>query len=205
MRKLTLQRILQSASKPNYLPLLLATCVCANSLSGCVPVMVAGAVGSTALMATDRRSAGAQLDDTTIEFKVAELIRSQYGERAHINVTSYNGIVLLTGEVADQAMLASIHNFAKGTEKVRSVQNDAVVGPNSTLETRTNDTFITSKVKTRLLEGSQVPGTLVKVVTEQGVVYLMGIVSKPEGDAAAQIASTTTDVKRVVKVFEYRG
>ena len=158
--------------------MVLAALVFASAMSGCVPVMVAGAVGGSALVATDRRSAGAQLDDTTIEFKVGELIRSQFGEKVHVNVTSYNGIVLLTGEVPDQATLASIYNFAKGTEKVRSVQNDVVVGPNSTLESRTNDTFITSKVKTRLLESSSVPGTLVKVVTEQGVVYLMGIVSQ---------------------------
>jgi osmotically-inducible protein OsmY len=187
------------------LHIVFAALVLTSAMSGCIPVMVAGAVGGSALVATDRRSAGAQLDDTTIEFKVAELIRSQFGEKVHVNVTSYNGIVLLTGEVPDQATLASIYNFAKGTEKVRSVQNDVAVGPNSSLESRTNDTFITSKVKTRLLESSSVPGTLVKVVTEQSVVYLMGIVSKAEGDAAAQIASTTTDVRRVVKVFEYRG
>jgi osmotically-inducible protein OsmY len=175
------------------------------ALSACVPAMVAAGVGGATLVATDRRSTGAQVDDETIEFKISNLLREQYGERIHVNVTSYNGMVLLTGEVPDVATLASIYNLAKGTEKVKSVQNEAGVGPNATLSTLSNDTFITSKVKTRLLEGQYVPGTLIKVVTERGVVYLMGIVSRTEGDAAGQIASTTTDVTRVVKVFEYRG
>jgi osmotically-inducible protein OsmY len=191
--------------KNHFVALILAVVAAAAGLSACVPAMVAAGVGGAALVATDRRSAGAQLDDESIEIKIATLIGERYGEAVHVNVTSYNGIVLLTGEVPDQATQASVYNFAKGTEKVRSVQNDVVVAPNSTLSERTNDTFITSKVKTRLLEGQQISGTLVKVVTERGVVYLMGIVSRTEGDAAGQIASTTTDVTRVVKVFEYRG
>ena len=176
----------------------------ATLLAGCVPLVVAGAVGGTALVATDRRSVGAQADDEAIELKIANAINSQYGESVHAIATSYNGIVLLSGEVPNQDVWASIGNLAKNTVKVRTVHNELVVGPNADLSVRSNDTFITSKVKTRFLEASQkFSATHVKVVTQRGIVYLMGIVTRAEGDAAAQIASTTTGVVRVVKVFEY--
>jgi len=174
-------------------------------LAGCVPVLIAGAAGGAAMVATDRRSAGAQVDDESIELKIATQASSQFGERIHLNVTSYNGIVLLTGEVPDQAALASVGSLAKNTEKVRSVHNEMVVGPNSDFSARSNDTYITSKVKTRMLEANKFPPNVVKVVTERSVVYLMGIVSKEEGDAAAEIAATTAGVARVVKFFQYPG
>ena len=173
------------------------------ALSGCVPVLIAGAVGGTAMVATDRRSAGAQVDDESIELKIATQAASEFGERIHLNATSYNGIVLLTGEVPDQAALASVGNLAKNTEKVRGVHNEMVVGPNSDFSARSNDTYITSKVKTRMLEANKFPPNVVKVVTERSAVYLMGIVSKEEGDAAAEIAATTAGVARVVKFFQY--
>jgi len=172
-------------------------------LAGCVPVLIAGAAGGAAMVATDRRSAGAQVDDESIELKIATQASSEFGERIHLNVTSYNGIVLLTGEVPDQATLASVGNLAKNTEKVRVVHNEMVVGPNSDFSARSNDTYITSKVKTRMLEANKFPPNVVKVVTERSVVYLMGIDSKEEGDAAAEIAATTAGVVRVVKFFQY--
>jgi osmotically-inducible protein OsmY len=174
-------------------------------LSGCAaPLLVAGAVATGALVATDRRSTGAQVDDTSIETKLITNAGTRYGDRIHLNVTSYNGIVLLTGEVPDQATSTEIAAMAKGTERVRSVQNELVVGPNAPLSSRTNDTYITSKVKSRFVEAaSRFSATHVKVVTERQVVFLMGIVSRAEGGDAAQIASTTSDVVRVVKVFEY--
>jgi osmotically-inducible protein OsmY len=182
----------------------LAAAASATLLAGCVPLVVAGAVGGTALVATDRRSVGAQADDEAIELKIANAINSQYGESVHAIATSYNGIVLLSGEVPTQDIWASIGNLAKNTAKVRTVHNELVVGPNADLSVRSNDTFITSKVKTRFLEANQkFSATHVKVVTQRGTVYLMGIVTRAEGDAAAQIASTTTGVVRVVKVFEY--
>jgi osmotically-inducible protein OsmY len=172
-------------------------------LAGCVPVLIAGAAGGAAMVATDRRSAGAQVDDESIELKIATQATSEFGERIHLNATSYNGVVLLTGEVPDQATLASVGNLAKNIEKVRVVHNEMVVGPNSDLSARSNDTYITSKVKTRMLEANTFPPNAVKVVTERNVVYLMGIVSKEEGDAAADIAATTAGVARVVKFFQY--
>lgn len=171
-------------------------------LSGCVPMIVAG-VATTAMVATDRRSAGTQLDDESIEIKLVTKIGTDYETRVHVNVTSFNGVVLITGEVPDQEALAYIGNLAKGTEKVRVVHNELVVGPNSDLSSRSNDTYITGKVKSRMIEANKFPPNAVKVVTERGVVYLMGLVSKEEGDAAAEIAATTSGVVRVVKFFQY--
>lgn len=175
------------------------------SLTGCVPAVIAVGAGGTALVATDRRTTGTQVDDEGIELKVANQARTQYGERIHLNVTSYDGVVLLTGEVPDQGVWASVGSIAKNTEKVRVVHNELVVAPNTELGSRTNDTYITSKVKTRMIEANKFPPNVVKVVTERGVVYLMGIVTRPEGDAAGEIAATTEGVVRVVKVFEYRA
>ena len=175
------------------------------TLAGCVPVMIAGAAGGAALVATDRRTAGAQVDDESIELKIVTRANELYGDRIHLNVTSFNGVVLLTGEVPDQGAWASLGNLAKGTEKVRVVHNELVVAPPSELGNRSNDTYITSKVKTRMIEAAKFPPNAVKVVTERGVVYLMGIVSRAEGQAAGEIAATTEGVQRVVKVFEYTG
>jgi len=181
----------------------LAAAAAATLLAGCVPLVVAGAVGGTALVATDRRSVGAQADDESIELKISNAINAQYGESVHAIATSYNGIVLLSGEVPTQEIWASIGNLAKTTPKVRTVHNELAVGPNADLNVRSNDTFITSKVKTRFVEANKFSTTHVKVVTQRGIVYLMGLVRHDEGDAAAQIASTTTGVVRVVKLFEY--
>jgi osmotically-inducible protein OsmY len=177
--------------------------VATTLLSGCAGLVVAGAA-TGALVATDRRSAGAQLDDTTIETKLAYDANSRWGERAHVNVTSYNGIVLLTGEVPDIAVKNEMVALARATARVRSVEDELVVAPPTELGARTNDTYLTSLVKTRFLEATdKFSATHVKVVTERGVVYLMGIVRRAEGDAAAQIAATSKGVARVVKVFEY--
>jgi len=173
-------------------------------LQGCVPVMVAGAVGGTALVATDRRSVGAQADDEAIELKISNAINSQYGEKVHAIATSYNGIVLLSGEVPTPEIFTSIGNLAKNTDKVRLVHNELAVGPNADMSVRSNDTFITSKVKTRFVEANkEFSATHVKVVTQRGIVYLMGIVTRGEGAAAARVASTTSGVVRVVTLFEY--
>ena len=172
-------------------------------LSGCLPVVVAAGVGGATLVATDRRSVGTQADDEAIELKIANEIAARYGETVHVSATSYDGIVLLTGEVPDQGVYASIGNIAATTDRVRSVHNDLAIGPLTPLSARTNDTFITSKVKARFVEANKFAANHVKVVTERGVVYLMGIVRHAEADAAAQLASTTTGVVRVIKLFEY--
>ena len=174
-------------------------------LSGCVPILVAGAVGGTALVATDRRSVGAQADDEAIELKIANNIGTGYGDRVHVNVTSYDGIVLLTGEVPTQDLVGTIGEIARTTAKVKRVESDITVGPVASFGSRTNDSYITSKVKSRFVEANKFAANHVKVVTERQVVYLMGIVRRDEGDAAGQIAATTSGVVRVVKLFEYIG
>lgn len=184
------------------LALALATAA-ASLVIGCAPAVVAVGVGAGTLVAIDRRSTGAQVDDQSIEFKVTSAVGSRYGETVHLNATSYNGIVLLTGEAPTISVADDITQIAKKTDRVRSVQSEMVIGPVSDLGARSNDTVITSKVKARLVEVDKVPANVVKVVTERGVVYLMGIVSRQEGEDAARIAATTSGVTRVVKVFEY--
>jgi osmotically-inducible protein OsmY len=172
-------------------------------LAGCVPLLVAGAVGGTALVATDRRSVGAQADDEAIELKIGNNIGTGYGDRVHVNVTSYNGIVLLTGEVPTPELVTTITQIARTTAKVRTVHNELTVGPVSSVGSRTNDSYITSKVKARFVEANKFAPNHVKVVTERQVVYLMGLARHDEADTAAQIAAATSGVIRVVKLFEY--
>jgi osmotically-inducible protein OsmY len=180
-----------------------AGCGTSMLLSGCVPLVIAGAAGGAALVATDRRSAGAQLDDEAIEFKIGSNIGTGFGDRVHVNVTSFDGIVLLTGEVPTQDLVGQIGEIARTTPKVKRVDNELTVGPVSTIGSRTNDSYITSKVKARFVEANKFPPNRVKVVTERQVVYLMGLVTKSEADTATQIAATTSGVVRVVKLFEY--
>ena len=176
----------------------------AAALSGCVPLVVGAGVVAGATVATDRRTTGTQVDDEVIEDKASLAIQEKFkGDAFHINVTSYNGIVLLTGEVPAEQAKADIEQTVRSNPKVRAIQNELVVGPATDLGSRSNDTLITSKVKARFVESNKFQINHVKVVTERGVVYLMGIVTHQEGDAAAQIASTTEGVQRVVKVFEY--
>lgn len=172
-------------------------------LSGCVPLVIGAAAGGTALVVADRRSVGAQADDEAIELKIANNVGAGFGDRVHVNVTSYNGIVLLTGEVPTPELKTQIEDIARTTAKVRRVDDEVVVGPVSSIGSRTNDSYITSKVKARFVEQNKFPANLVKVVTERQVVYVMGLVHHSEADAAAQIAATTSGVVRVVKVFEY--
>jgi osmotically-inducible protein OsmY len=184
---------------------LLAALLAGPLLSACAPIIVAAGVGAGALIATDRRSTGAQLDDTTIETKLTTEAGTRWGDRIHLNVTSYNGNVLLSGEAPDSAIVDEIVALARRTDRVRTVYNEMLVAPTTDLSARTNDTYVTSKVKTRFIEANRFPATYVKVVTERKVVYLMGIVSRAEADAAAEIASTTSGVERVVRLFEITG
>jgi osmotically-inducible protein OsmY len=191
---------------PRSLFVLFAITTAASTLlAGCAPLLIAGAAGGTALVVADRRSTGAQVDDEAIELKIANNIGTGYGDRVHVNVTSYNGIVLLTGEVPTQDLVGTIGEIARTTAKVKRVESDISVGPVASFGSRTNDSYITSKVKSRFVEANKFAANHVKVVTERQVVYLMGIVRRDEGDAAGQIAATTSGVVRVVKLFEYIG
>jgi len=172
-------------------------------LQGCAPLVIGAAAAGTAMVATDRRTTGAQLDDEIIEDKIVVTVTQRFKGDFHVNATSYNGIVLLTGEVPAEAAKADIGEIARTTPKVRSVQNELVVGAVTDMGSRSNDSLITSKVKARFVEANKFQINHVKVVTERGVVYLMGVVRRDEADAAASIASTTSGAQRVVKVFEY--
>jgi len=174
-------------------------------LAGCVPAVIAVGVGAGALVVADRRSTGAQVDDESIELKVTTAAGTKFGDQIHLNVTSFNGTVLLTGEAPTIQIADEIAAIAKATDRVRTVQNEIVIGANTDLGSRSNDTVITSKVKSRFVEANRFPANFVKVVTERGVVYLMGIVTMDEGNAAGEIAATTSGVVRVVKFFEYKS
>ena len=174
----------------------------AINLSGCVPAVAVG-VGAGALMADDRRTAGTYLMDEEIELKAASQIREAFKEGVHVNTTSYNRRLLLTGEVADAATRAKVEQIARDVENVREVQNEIVLGSVASIMARSNDAYITTKVKARFLDDRRFNINYVKVVTEATTVYLMGLVKREEGNAAAEVAAKTSDVGKVVKVFEY--
>lgn len=170
-------------------------------VQGCVPV-VAGAVGTGALIAEDRRSTGTYIDDQGIELKAGNRVSERFRD-VRVNVTSFNRVALLTGEAPDAATKADIGQVVQGVPGVRVVQNEIVVGPVSSLSARSNDTYITSKVKTRFIDKGKFQVNHVKVVTEASTVYLMGLVKRAEAKNAGELAATTGGVNRVVQVFEY--
>jgi osmotically-inducible protein OsmY len=171
-------------------------------LHGCPAVIVGG--GAMAVGALeDRRTSGTMIDDDSIEVAVRQAVRERFGENTHVNVTSFNRSVLLTGEVPDEARKADVGKIAQGIANVRTVTNDIQIAAPTTFGARTNDSLITARVKTRLLDADKVNPLHVKVVTENGVVYLMGIVTEQEANDAVEVARTTGSVIKVVKVFEY--
>ena len=167
-------------------------------LSGCAPLAVGGAV----LVATDRRTSGAQLEDEGIEMRSANRLREALGDRAHINVTSYNRQVLLTGEVPGAAERQQVEQIVSRVENVRAIINDLAVLGNSTLGQRSNDVLITGKVKASLVDARDLFANAFKVVTERGTVYLMGRVTQREADRATEITRSVGGVQKVVRVME---
>jgi len=185
--------------------LLLAALFTLLTLSACVaPLLVAGAAGG-ATVANDKRTNQAMLDDQLIESKAKDSIYAdaKMAKRIHINVTSYNGIVLLSGETLSKATRDKVVNITRNLDKVRRVHNEILVADLTGLSSRTGDSWITSKVKTQMLTTKGFPSSRVKVVTENGTVFLMGLVTKKLGQQAANIARDVSDVKRVIKLFEY--
>ena len=172
------------------------------SLQGCVPLVATG-VGAAVLMADDRRTAGIYVEDETIENKAQLRINSKYSDGVHVNVTSYNRIALLTGEASSPEVRADIERIVREIPNVRTAQNELAVTPTTTYMLRGNDSVLTSKVKARFVDANKFRANHVKVVTENGVVYLLGLVSRQEAAAATEIARTTGGVQRVVRVFEY--
>ena len=181
---------------------LLLTVAFISQISACVPVVIGGAAAGGA-MAADRRTSGIYIEDENIELKAFKKMESNLGEDAHVNVTSYNRNVLLTGEVPIADSKVKAENLLKEITNTRTITNELNVGPKSSLGSRSSDSYITSKVKTKFVTENKFPANYVKVVTENGVVYLLGIVSKAEAEAAVEIARNTDGVTKVVKVFEY--
>ena len=170
-------------------------------LQGCFPLAAIG-VGATAVVLSDRRSPGFYIEDEKIEWKIRVEVIEGFKD-AHINATSYNLSVLLTGQVLTEQAKRDVEAAARSNSGVKTVTNEITVGGNSSLASRSSDSLITTSVKARLINNGKVSPSHVKVVTESGAVYLMGILTREESDAAAEIARTTSGVSRVVKVFEY--
>jgi len=182
---------------------LLAAVALAGGVAGCATPVVLGGAAIGGMMAFDRRTAGTQIEDETIELRSVNRIHGAYGDKVHINVTSYNRQVLLTGEVPHAEAREAIEKIVAGVENVRSVVNDLAVMPNTSIAQRSNDTFITGKVRASLVDAKDLSANSFKVVTERNVVYLMGLVTQREAGRATAIARGVTGVSKVVRVFEY--
>jgi osmotically-inducible protein OsmY len=173
----------------------------AATLGGCAAVAIGGALG-TALLVSDRRTAGVQVEDQSIELKALTRIREAVGERGHVNTTSFNRMVLITGEVPTEADRTAVEQSIARIENVRSTVNDlAVMGPSS-LTARSNDAILTSKVKATFIDAKDLHATAVKVLSERGTVYLMGRVTEREATRAVELARGISGVQKVVRVFE---
>lgn len=184
------------------LPLLAGALAASTLLGACAPLLMGGAIVGSSMMVTDRRTSGTQLEDQSIEFKAAKRAGDLLGERGHVNVTSYNRLVLITGEVPTEADKANVEQTVARIDNVRSVVNELVLGMPTSIGNRSSDTLITSKVKASMVDAKDVQASAFKVVTERGVVYLMGRVTEREANRAADISRGVSGVTKVVKVFE---
>lgn len=184
-------------------PLLIAALIglTVPALQGCFPMVAAGA-GTAVLSALDRRTSGTQVEDEGIELRAGNRLREKLGNRANVSVTSYNRNVLLTGQVADEATLAEAAAIVSEVPNVRGVSNETEIAGVSSLTQRSNDALVTSKVKARILDSQRVNANHVKVVTENGRVYLMGLLTEAEGRAAKEVAASTSGVRKVVAIIE---
>lgn len=180
---------------------LLAAAALAAGLSACAPLVVGGAVMG-GMMASDRRTTGTQVEDEGIELRAANRIREVLGDRAHVNVTSFNRQALLTGEVPTAQDRATVEKNVTEVNNVRAVVNDVAVMPNSSLGQRSNDVLITGKVRASFVDAKDVFASAYKVVTERNVVYLLGLVTPREATRATEIARGVGGVSKVVRVFE---
>ena len=180
---------------------LTAALVLATAFSACAPLIVGGAVLGTGLVATDRRSTGTQIDDEAIELRAGSRIR-ELATLGQVSVTSFNRLVLLTGEVPAAAERTAVEQAVARVDGVRSVVNEIVVAPNSAFSSRSADGILSTKVKATLLDAKDVQANAYKVVAERRVVYLMGRVTEREANRGAELASQVNGVEKVVKVFE---
>ncbi len=169
--------------------------------SGCAALVVGGAVG-TALSATDRRTTGTQLEDQLIELKARNRVREVLPDRGNVSATSYNRILLVTGEVPSEADKAAVEATVSKIDALKGVVNELAVREATAFSSRTNDTVLTSKVKATFVDARAFPPNAVKVVTERSIVYLMGRATDAEANKAAELARAVPGVMKVVKVFD---
>ena len=188
--------------KKSTTPLVMGAMLLSVLLSACAPAMFGGVIG-TAMVASDRRTSGAQVDDEAIEIRGVSAMRENFGTNTHINITGYNRQVLLTGEVPNDQQRLQAEQLVSKLPNVRSIVNELAVGPASTLGERSNDAIITARVKAAMVDTEDVFANVYKVVTERGTVYLMGRVTQREAQRATEVARSVGGVKRVVRVFEY--
>ncbi|HVZ43925.1 MAG TPA: BON domain-containing protein [Ramlibacter sp.] len=179
-------------------------CAALASLAACAPLVIGGAA-TAALMVTDRRTTGTVVEDERIELRGGSLMREAFGDRAHVNVTSYNRSVLLTGEVPDAAAKQRAEQLVARIQNVKGVVNETAVLGTTTLAQRSNDVLITGKVKASLVDAADLNANAFRVVTERGIVYLMGLVTQREAERATRITRNVGGVQRVVRIFEYIG
>ncbi|MFC4158311.1 BON domain-containing protein [Chitinimonas lacunae] len=187
---------------PKRLGVIAAATLLSVGLSGCAGLVVAGVAGGVAV-AQDRRATSVVWNDQEIERRVAERIRARYGTDTHVNITSFNRAVLLSGEVPDDATRAEVERMARETQDVRKVHNETKVALPSTLSARASDTALTARIKARMVEANKFSPLHVKVVSERGSVFLLGLVKVQEGRDAAEVVSRTQGVDNVVTLFEY--
>jgi osmotically-inducible protein OsmY len=183
--------------------LALAVMASAALLQGCELALIGAGAGAAYSTIEDRRSSGTQLDDDAIELRAATRIGDRFPDKIHVNVAAFNRAVLITGEVPDEAVRAELEKIVQGVPNVRGVTNEVQLAPVTSFGDRTSDSFITTQVKARYLRAKAFNPVHVKVVTEAGVVYLMGVLTEREADDAVDIARTTSGVRKVVKIFEY--
>ena len=180
---------------------LAALVICVPLLGGCVGAAVVGA-GAGALMVVDRRASETYIADQGLELRASSRISEKYGDKVHVNATSYNRMMLLTGEVPTAEIKADVEKIAAGVTDVKSISNELAIAGPSSYGVRGNDSYITSKVKARFIDAGKFSANVVKVVIEAGVVFLLGMVTQAEADAAVEITRTTGGVLKVVRVFE---
>ena len=189
-------------TSPRRLGAIVGALVAATTLSACAPLLIGGAMFGGSMMAVDRRTSGAQVEDQTIELKSLNRVKEVIGGAGHVNITSYNRQVLLTGEVPAEADKSAIEQAIGRTENLRSIVNEMAVMAPSSISGRSNDTLLTSKVKASLVDAKDLISTAFKVVTERSVVYLMGRVTEREANRATEVARGVAGVEKVVRVFE---
>ena len=193
-------QLLHAPQRATAAVLLAATLAGSSLLGGCAPLVLGGAMVGSALSFSDRRTTGTQLEDEAIELKSGSRVRAI--SSGHVNVTSYNRTVLITGEVTTEAERLAVEQAVARIENVQSTVNELVVGFSSSIGARSNDTILTSKVKAGYLDARDLQSNAIKVVAERGVIYLMGRVTEREAGRAADVARSVGGVRKVVRVFE---